>query len=87
MCKYHWVLNVFTFTRYLVLVLDERPQFALVLAGRLLLALLRVGQAGVGRRPLHRLAIVFELHIPRRLKARFIGLHNLFGVLVSGKVC
>lgn len=62
---------------YLVLVLNERPQFALALASRLLLGLLGVGQAGVRRRPLHGLAVVLKLHISRGLKPGLIGLHNL----------
>lgn len=70
---------------YLVLVLNERPQFALALGGRLLLALSGVGQAGLRRRPLHRLAVVLELYITRGLEPRLIGLHNLLRVLVEGK--
>lgn len=68
---------------YLVLVLDERPQFALALAARLLLELSGVGQAGVGRRPLHGLAVVLELHVARGLEPRLVGLHHLLGILIG----
>lgn len=64
--------------RYLVLVLDERPQLALALAAGLLLGLLDVGEAGVGRRPLHGLAVVLELHVAGGLEARLVRLHHLF---------
>lgn len=73
------------FMCYLVLVLNERPQFALALAGGLLLGLSGVGQAGVGRRPLHGLAVVLELHISRGLEPGLVGLHHLLRVLVGGK--
>lgn len=62
---------------YLVLVLNERPQFALALANRLLLGLSGVGQAGLGRRPLHRLAVILKLHITWGLEPGLIGLHHL----------
>lgn len=67
--------------RYLVLVLNERPQFGLALAGRLLFALFGVGQAVLGHRPLHGLTVVFKLHVARGLKARLEGLHHLLRVL------
>lgn len=62
---------------YLVLVLNERPQFALALAGRPLPALSGVGQAGVRHRPLHGLAVVLKLHISWRLEPGLIRLHYL----------
>ena len=66
---------------YLVLVLNERPQFGLGLASRLLLALSGVGEAGVGRRPLHGLAVVLKLHVSRGLEPGLIRFHHLFRVL------
>ena len=53
---------------YLVLVLNERPQFALALAPGPLLDLFGVGQAGLRHRPLHGLAEVLKLHIARSLE-------------------
>ncbi len=71
---------------YLVLVLNERPQFALALAGTLLLALSGIGQAGFRHCPLHRLAVVLKLHITRGLEPRLVGLDNLLRVLLRGRV-
>lgn len=68
---------------YLVLVLNERPQLALALANGLLLGLSGAGQAGVGRRPLHGLAVILKLHVSRGLKPGLVGLHHLLGVLVG----
>lgn len=70
---------------YLVLVLNERPQFGLGLASRLLLALSGVGEAGVGRRPLHGLAVVLKLHVSRGLEPGLIRFHHLFRVLRGGE--
>lgn len=64
--------------RYLVLVLDERPQLSLALATGFLLGLLDIGEAGVGRRPLHGLAVVLKLHVTGGLETRLVRLHNLF---------
>lgn len=69
---------------YLVLVLNERPQFALGLGSRLLFALSGVGQAGFRCRPLHGLAVVLKLNVSRWLEPGLIGLHNLVRVLVGG---
>lgn len=69
---------------YLVLVLNERPQFALGLGSRLLFALSGVGQAGFRCRPLHGLAVVLKLNVSRWLEPGLIGLHNLLRVLVGG---
>lgn len=75
------------FVCYLVLVLNERPQFALALAAGLLLGLLGVAEARFGRRPLHGLAVVLELHISRGLEAGLVRLHNLLRVLMVEETC
>lgn len=75
-CKCGSVLSLHCMC-YLVLVLNERPQFALALAGRLLPGLFGVGQAGVRHRPLHGLAIILKLHISRGLEPGLKGLHHL----------
>ena len=72
---------------YLVLVLNERPQFALALASRLLFALSGVGQAVLRHRPLHGLTVVLKLHISWGLEAGLVGLHHLLGVLVGDSGC
>lgn len=68
---------------YLVLVLNERPQFALALLLGLLLDISGVGQAGVRCRPLHGLAVILKLHISWGLEPRLIGLHHLLRVLMG----
>lgn len=72
--------------RYLVLVLNERPQFAFALASRLLFGLSGVGQAVLRHRPLHGLTVVFELHVTWGLETRLVGLYHLIGVLEGEKV-
>lgn len=62
---------------YLVLILDERPQFALAFASGFFFDLFRVGQAVFRHRPLHGLPIVLELHISWGLKAGLVGVHHL----------
>lgn len=69
---------------YLVLVLNERPQFALALSSGLLFDLPGAGQTGVRRRPLHGLPVVLKFHISWGLKPRLIGLHDLLRVLAVG---
>lgn len=81
-----WLCFKCVFMCYLVLVLNERPQFALALASVLLFGLLGVGQTGVRRRPLHGLPVVLKFHISWGLKPRLIGLHNLLRVLVDGEL-
>lgn len=73
--------------RYLVLVLNERPQFGLALARGLLFALFGVGQAVLGHCPLHGLAVVLELHVAWGLEAGLVGLHHLLGVLEGESGC
>lgn len=68
------------FICYLVLILNERPEFGLALASGLLLGLV-FGQARLRHRPLHGLAVVLELHIARWLEPRLVGLDNLLRVL------
>lgn len=72
---------------YLVLVLNERPQFAFGLATRLLFALFGVGQAGFRYCPLHGLAIVLKLYISWGLETGLEGLHHLLRVLVRDSSC
>ncbi len=80
-----WLCVRCAFMCYLVLVLNERPQFALALASRLLLGVSGVGQAGLRRRPLHGLAIILKLHITWGLEPGLIGLHHLLRVLAGGE--
>ena len=72
---------VCVYGRYLVLVLDERPQLAFALPALFLLALPGVGQAGLRHRPRDGLAVVLKVHVPRGLEPGFVGLHHLLGVL------
>lgn len=67
---------------YLVF-LNERPEsFALALAGTVRFVVRAwVSEAGLRHRPLHRLTVVFKLHIARRLEPRLIRLYDLRGVL------
>lgn len=73
---------IFTSVCYLVF-LNERPdRFALAPAGTVRFVVRAgVSEASLRHRPLHRLTVVFKLHIARRLEPRLIRLYDLRGVL------
>lgn len=82
--QYLWVCGSVC---YLVLVLNERPQFALALApaGSFLGLSSWVGQAGLRDSPLYGLSrpVVLKLYVPWGLKPRLVRLHYLLRVLVG----